>query len=77
MPTIHAKVDQEVRSKLTGLAPFEMPKKIALLGTDFTVDGGELTPTLKVKRRVIEKNYKSLIDSLYDATDPALVSIRD
>ena len=77
MPTIHAKVDQEVRSKLTGLAPFEMPKKIALLGSDFTVEGGELTPTLKVKRRVIEKNYKSLIDSLYDATDPALVSIRE
>jgi long-chain acyl-CoA synthetase len=77
MPAIHAKVDEEVRSKLTGLAPFEMPKKIALLGTDFSVEGGELTPTLKVKRRVIEKTYKSLIDSLYDATDPALVSIRE
>jgi len=77
MPTINAKMDKEVRSKLTGLAPFEMPKKIALLGADFTVDGGELTPTLKVKRRVIEKNYKSLIDSLYDATDPALVSVRE
>jgi long-chain acyl-CoA synthetase len=77
MPTINAKMDKEVRSKLTGLAPFEMPKKIALLGADFTVDSGELTPTLKVKRRVIEKNYKSLIDSLYDATDPALVSIRE
>ena len=77
MPTINAKMDKEVRSKLTGLAPFEMPKKIALLGSDFTVEGGELTPTLKVKRRVIEKNYKSLIDSLYDATDPALVSIRE
>ncbi len=77
MPAVHAKVDQEVRSKLTGLAPFEMPKKIALLGTDFSVEGGELTPTLKVKRRVIEKNYKSLIDSLYDATDPALVSVRE
>jgi long-chain acyl-CoA synthetase len=70
-------MDKEVRSNLTGLAPFEMPKKIALLGADFTVDGGELTPTLKVKRRVIEKNYKSLIDSLYDATDPALVSVRE
>jgi long-chain acyl-CoA synthetase len=77
MPTIHAKVDKEVRSKLTGLAPFEMPKKIALLGADFSVDSGELTPTLKVKRRVIEKNYKGLIDSLYDATDPALVTVRD
>ena len=77
MPSVAAMMDKEVRSKLTGLAPFEMPKKIALLGSDFTVEGGELTPTLKVKRRVIEKNYKSLIDSLYDATDPALVSIRE
>ena len=77
MPSVAAMMDKEVRSKLTGLAPFEMPKKIALLGSDFTVEGGELTPTLKVKRRVIEKNYKSLIDTLYDATDPALVSIRE
>ena len=77
MPSVSAMIDKEVRSNLTGLAPFEMPKKIALLGNDFTVEGGELTPTLKVKRRVIEKTYKSLIDSLYDATDPALVSIRE
>ena len=77
MPTIHAKMDKEVREKLTGLAPFESPKKIALLGSDFSVESGELTPTLKVKRRVIEKNYKSLIDSLYDATDPVLVTIKD
>ena len=77
MPTIHAKMDKEVREKLTGLAPFESPKKIALLGSDFSVESGELTPTLKVKRRVIEKNYKSLIDSLYDATDPVLVTVRE
>ncbi len=76
MPAVQQMVEQEVRSKLTGLAPFEMPKKIALLGSDFSVESGELTPTLKVKRRVIEKNYKSLIDSLYTATDPALVSVR-
>ena len=64
-------------TKLTGLAQFEMPKKIALLEHDFSIERGELTPTLKVKRRVIDKNYKSLIDSLYDATDPALVSVRE
>jgi long-chain acyl-CoA synthetase len=77
MPAIHAMIDHEVRSKLLGLAPFESPKKIALLGADFTVESGELTPTLKVKRRVIEKNYKALIDSLYDATDPQLVTVRE
>jgi long-chain acyl-CoA synthetase len=67
MPTIHAKMEKEVQSMLTGLASFETPKKIALLGRDFTLESGELTPTLKVKRRVVEKTYKDLIDSLYDS----------
>ena len=64
-PTIHAKMEKEVRGQLTGLANFEMPKKIALLEHDFSIDRGELTPTLKVKRRVIDKTYKSVIDGLY------------
>ena len=66
MPTIQAKMDKEVREQLTGLAKFEMPKKIALLEHDFSIDRGELTPTMKVKRRVIDKTYKSVIDKLYE-----------
>ena len=65
LPTIKAKMDKEVKATLTGLAHFEAPKKIGLLEHDFTVERGELTPTLKVKRRVVDKQYKSLIDSLY------------
>jgi long-chain acyl-CoA synthetase len=65
MPTVQAKMDKEVRSTFGGLASFETPKKIALLEHDFSVDSGELTPTLKVKRRVIDRNYKSIIDGLY------------
>ncbi len=65
MPTVLAKMDKEVRSQLKGLASFETPKKIALLEHDFSIESGELTPTLKVKRRVIDANYRSLIDSLY------------
>jgi long-chain acyl-CoA synthetase len=65
MPTIQAKMDKEVSEQLTGLAKFEMPKKIALLEHDFSVERGELTPTLKVKRRVIDKTYKAVIDKLY------------
>lgn len=72
MPTIQAKMDKEVRSRLAGLASFEMPKKLALLAEDFTVDSGELTPTLKVKRRVVEQHHKALIDSLYESRDPAM-----
>jgi long-chain acyl-CoA synthetase len=46
-----------------------MPKKIALLEHDFTVERGEMTPTLKVKRRVIDQSYRALIDGLYAGTD--------
>jgi len=66
MPTIQAKMEKEVRKQLSGLAPFETPKKIALLEHDFSVESGEMTPTLKVKRRVIDQRYKALIDSLYE-----------
>jgi long-chain acyl-CoA synthetase len=66
MPTIQAKMDKEVRSTLTGLASFEMPKKIGLLEHDFSIERGELTPKLSVKRKVIDQQYKPLIDSLYE-----------
>jgi long-chain acyl-CoA synthetase len=69
-PLVIDKLDREVRSEMTGLAKFESPKKIALLEHEFTIDGGELTPSLKVKRRVINEKYKGVIDRLYD--DPAV-----
>jgi len=65
MPTVKAKIEKEVMEQLSGLAHFESPKKIALLEHDFSIERGELTPTLKVKRRVVDKQYKKLIDGLY------------
>ena len=65
MPTIRAKMEKEVMEEVEGLARYEMPKKIGLLEHDFSIERGELTPTQKVKRRVIDKDYKELIDSLY------------
>jgi long-chain acyl-CoA synthetase len=47
------------------LAQFERVKKFTLLADDFSIDSGELTPTLKVKRRVIEQKYRDAIDGLY------------
>ena len=69
MPTVQAKVEKEVKAQLTGLASFEMPKKVLLIEHDFSIERGELTPTLKVKRRVIDKTYKAQIDALYDGAD--------
>lgn len=66
MPTIQAKMDKEVRKTIAGLASFETPKKIGLLEHDFSIERGELTPKLSVKRKVIDTQYKALIDGLYE-----------
>ncbi|MCC7051627.1 MAG: long-chain fatty acid--CoA ligase [Gemmatimonadaceae bacterium] len=68
-PRVIEKMDREVRGELQGLAKFEAPKKIALLEREFTIDGGELTPSLKIKRRVINEKFRGLIDALY--ADPS------
>lgn len=47
------------------LAQFEKVKKFALLEHELTVENGELTPTLKIKRRVVEENYRDIIERLY------------
>ncbi len=47
------------------LSQFERIKKIALLPAEFTVESGELTPTLKVKRKVVEQKWSERIEALY------------
>jgi len=47
------------------LAHHEQIKRFELIAVDFTIEGGELTPTLKVRRRVVEQKYKALIDAIY------------
>jgi long-chain acyl-CoA synthetase len=66
MPAVREKLEQEVYGTLTGLAHFEMPKKLALLEHDFSIERGELTPKLSVKRRVVDRTYKAVIDALYE-----------
>ncbi len=65
MPTVQAKMEKEVKSELTGLASYETPKKVGLLEHDFSIERGELTPKLSVKRRVVEKTNADFIESLY------------
>ena len=72
---VHAKIEREVMSMLSHLAKFETPKKVVLLEKDFTIESGELTPTLKVKRRVVEQHYTGQIDAAYAAEDPMAAAI--
>jgi long-chain acyl-CoA synthetase len=65
LPEVRQKIEREVRMTLRDLAQFEMPKKLLLLPREFTVEAGELTPTLKVRRRVVEQRHRAAIEALY------------
>jgi long-chain acyl-CoA synthetase len=68
-PDAVARVEREVMANLRDLATYETPKKFLLLPEDFTIESGELTPTMKVKRRVVEQRYKQEIEQLYQNDD--------
>lgn len=58
-------MEGELLGSLADLARFERPKRIALLPRELSIDAGEITPTLKVRRRIIEEKYWELIEPLY------------
>ena len=64
-PRIIDLFERQIAGLTTDLAQFERVKKVALLENELTIEGGELTPTLKVKRRVIDEKYRKVIDELY------------
>lgn len=74
-PRAYALVENEVSRLTAHLAQYEAIKRFALLADDFTFDGGSLTFTMKLKRRVVEKQYHDLIAKLYaDVTEPRPVA---
>jgi long-chain acyl-CoA synthetase len=58
-------LQSEVDRATPELASYERVKRIAVLDHDFDLAAGEVTPTLKVRRAIVEAKYKDLIDSLY------------
>ena len=67
--TQHEAVKQVIQGYVDALneslASYETIKKFAILEEDFTQEGGELTPSLKVKRKAVEKKYKHVLDGFY------------
>ena len=64
LPQARREVRSEIEQLSHGLAEYERIRSFALVDKPFTVEGGELTPTLKVRRRVVAERYKALIGSL-------------
>jgi long-chain acyl-CoA synthetase len=65
-PDVLRMIRESVDGVNRGLASFEQVKKFVVLGKDFSQETGELTPTLKVRRKVVVEKYGALLDALYE-----------
>jgi long-chain acyl-CoA synthetase len=65
-PRVVEFLEREILDPLDDLARYERPKRLAVLSRELSIDSGEVTPTLKVRRRIVESKYRELIDALYE-----------
>jgi Long-chain acyl-CoA synthetases (AMP-forming) len=63
--TLMNRIRKDLELVQKNLASFEKIRKFTLLETPFTIEGGELTPSLKVRRKVVEEKYSHIIDNMY------------
>lgn len=68
-PKIVDLFERQIAAHTPGLGQYETVKKVALLEHELTIDGGEMTPTLKIKRRVVDEKYRSIIDEMYEQAE--------
>ncbi|MEO3867708.1 long-chain fatty acid--CoA ligase [Nonomuraea sp. B12E4] len=66
-PRMRAEVDKAINQVNADQASYATVKKFAILAEDFTVETGELTPSLKIKRRAVEERHGKILDSFYDS----------
>lgn len=65
LPQIHGVIDQEIALVNQELASFETIKGFIIAPNDFTVENGHITPSLKLKKKVILKTYQKEVDAMY------------
>jgi long-chain acyl-CoA synthetase len=68
-PGVEQEIARIVQEKNDRLATFEQIKRYSILDEDFSIENNELTPTLKMRRKVIVDRYKAKLDGLYDEAD--------
>jgi long-chain acyl-CoA synthetase len=64
-PAVVAHLEAEAKKHLRDLARYEVPKRFLIVPREFSIESGELTPKMSVKRRVVEANYQAEIEALY------------
>ena len=68
LPQVRQLIQADVDGVNSQLASYEAIKKFALLDHEFSIESGELTPKMSIKRRVVEANYKDILDAFYTGT---------
>jgi long-chain acyl-CoA synthetase len=64
-PAVRARVQEAIDQANARLARYEQIRRFAVLPRELSIEGGELTPTLKVKRREVDRKYADVIEALY------------
>jgi long-chain acyl-CoA synthetase len=65
LPEILEPIQMHINKLNATLSSFEQIKKFVVLAKEFSIESGEITPTLKLKRKVIEEHYQSIVQSIY------------
>lgn len=66
-PRFQAYFHERIEALEARFARSEVPKRFAILPSELSIDGGELTPTMKIRRNVVQEKYAAIIDELYAA----------
>jgi len=65
-PRVHDLLRRRIERQLADLARYQQIKRFAVRSEPFTIDAGELTPTLKIRRRIVYERYRDLFEGLYE-----------
>jgi long-chain acyl-CoA synthetase len=68
-PQVYRMIEQAVLEINSQLAQFEQIKKFTVMDHEFSEVTGELTPTLKIRRKIVDQMYKEVIDAMYPIED--------
>ncbi len=66
-PAVVKYFEEKVRAAMSSFATYEQVKKVALLPEELSIESGDLTPTMKVRRRIVEEKHRARIEALYHA----------
>jgi long-chain acyl-CoA synthetase len=68
-PEVYERIDKEIQRLSQDLAPYERVRKFSVLGNEFSIETGELTPSLKIKRSFVLEKYQDVIEGMYLTSD--------